>query len=132
MLKLLFQSIFLSFLHHPLPVFFFITLDLCCLPWFSHTAKFLTPSFFQYWIMCSPSVTRTHEETKARLSTREILLVKNIIYVEQIISTVKKLNQSPWQNFEVCQSHYWRNMQKFLLSLQQFFLPTYCQGKLAS
>ena len=42
--------------------------------------------------------------------------------MEQIISTViKKPNQSPWSNVEVCQSHCGHNTQRFLLSLQQFF-----------
>ena len=52
--------------------FLFIILGLYCLPLFSHAAKFFNTWFLQL-SMCSPTITRMHEETKARLSTREIL-----------------------------------------------------------
>ena len=42
----------------------------------------------------------------------------------------QKPNHSPWQNVKVCRSHCRRDIYRFLLSLQQFFLPTHCQGKL--
>ena len=41
-----------------------------------------------------------------------------------------EINHRPWQNAEVCRSHCWLNIQRFLLRLRQFFLPTYCWGKL--
>ena len=46
-----------------------------------------------------------------------------------MVSTVKNPNHSPWQNAEVCQSHRRRDIQRFLLSLQQFVLPMHCRGK---
>ena len=45
-------------------------------------------------------------------------------------STVEKTNDSPWQNADVCRSHCRRNIKRSLVSLWQFFLPTYCLGKL--
>ena len=42
----------------------------------------------------------------------------------------QKTKHSPWQKAEVRRSHWRRDIQKFLLSLWQFYLPTYCRGKL--
>ena len=75
MLKHVFPSIFLSFLHHPL--LFLIDFQLI-FHWFSVINKFelLTLVFkccYILSIMCSPTITRAHKETKTRWSTREIL-----------------------------------------------------------
>ena len=51
-----------------------------------------------------------------------ILYAENIIYVEQIISTVKIPNKSPWQIAEVCQNYCQRNIQRFLQSVRQLLL----------
>ena len=77
--------------------------------------------------MCSPTITRTHEETKIKSSAREILssvssvISINIILVEQVLSTVKKPNQSPWQNAEIYRSYSHCHIQRFLLSLWHLF-----------
>ena len=72
--------------------------------------------------MCSPNVTRTHEATKTRSSARQILSsVSSVILVEQVLSTVRIANHSPWQNAEIYRSHSHRNIQRFLLSLRELF-----------
>ena len=50
------------------------------------------------------------------------------MFVEQVVSTVKKPNHSPQQTTKV-RSHCY-DIQRFLLSLLQVFLPTHGQGKL--
>ena len=40
------------------------------------------------------------------------------------------MNHSHWQKAEVYRSHCRRDMQRFLLSFWQFFLPTHCRSKL--
>ena len=77
--------------------------------------------------MYSPTITKAHEETKTRQSTREILSSISPVQVyynfgRTSILNHEKINQSPWQNTELCQSHCQLNIQRFLLSLQQFFL----------
>ena len=92
--------------------------------------------------MCSPAITKTQWNQNKVISERSNIIVSsvssvqvcyvksNIILVDQVISTVKKPNHSPWQNAEAFPSRCRRNMQSFLLSLWQYFLPTNCRGKL--
>ena len=69
--------------------------------------------------MCFPTITRIHEEIKSR--------EKYYLPFHQFKSVIS----GPWQNAEVCRSHCRSNVQRFLLSLWQFFiLTTYCRGKL--
>ena len=58
-----------------------------------------------------------------RFTRSSMLQVNNIIQVEQVVSTVKKQNDSTWQNVKVYRSHCRRKKQRFLLSLRQFFCP---------
>ena len=37
------------------------------------------------------------------------------------VLTIKKPNHSPWPNTKVCLCHCWRNIQRFLLGIWQFF-----------
>ena len=71
-----------------------------------------------------------HKESKTRWSTRDnvfcfncssVLQVNNIIQVEPVVLTIKKPNHSPWPNTKVCLCHCWRNIQRFLLGIWQFF-----------
>ena len=50
------------------------------------------------------------------------------MFIEQVVSTVKKPNHSPQQTTKV-RSHCC-DIERFLLSLLQDFLPTHCQGQL--
>ena len=74
MSNLLFKNLYLrkslTILHH-LQLFFsntcftrFLKITQFALLAFSHAAINLSISFFQGWIMCSPNITRTHEEPK--------------------------------------------------------------------
>ena len=135
MLKLAFQSIFLPFLHHPLNVFLKVLIDFQwslnshCLPRFSYTAIF--------WVILQQGHTKKPKQGDQRekyclpfyqfkcLISKQYNLGRTSSTVLQVGSAVKKPNHSSWQNAVVCWSHWQCNIQRFLLSLRQYFLPTY-------
>ena len=142
LLRPVLKSIFLSFCiiscnffyqKHCFNWFSVIILRSHCLPWFLHAAIFWAPGFSGIgWAMCSPTRPRVQKETKTRWSTEKycllfdlfkcVISINNIIHVEQVVSNIKIPNHSPHQSAEECQrSHFWHNIQRFLLSLQQFF-----------
>ena len=120
-----------------IPLFFFFSKTMFYLVFSDHSIHVAYFGFdmllyfehlvFLCWIMCSPTIIRTHEETKIKSSAREILssvssvISINIILVEQVLSTVKKPNQSPWQNAEIYRSYSHCHIQRFLLSLRHLF-----------
>ena len=71
----------------------------------------LSTGFSWRWITISPTITRTHKETKTKWLTKEllssvspvqVLYANNIIFLEQVAQLLKKPNFSLWQNADVC------------------------------
>ena len=96
----MFQAIFLSLLHNS-PVNFFNNNTLIDFQWlitlFSDAAINWSTRFFYICIMCSPIITRTHEETKTWWSTREILFSIHMlqVFANTLLTQIEKF----WNHF---------------------------------